>query len=391
MAERLANLGYLAMKQEATKGDIAGVPDKYVPIYDESLISDVKLDEDNPIVGNKAARFQTLLGLRNHQGEISALAEPNTAGYLLDMFLKKGTTTGGADPYTHPFTLDPTTNPKSYTIDISKGNVVFRFLGVEVGEFGIDFDENKMLFKLKTSALKSFIVREIASVAAAVVTFKTNYDQSPTDGLFAGDTVRLLDVSAGTSEDLDVVSVDSGVAVTLDGTPATATTDDLFFIAPATPSFSLATPFSWSRTEFRFGATAAAALTAAQTRLEKGSKWNLQHLFEADEGAQRSGSSDPAALVRGQGDATLEYKKFFDEPEDMNRFLTNQKRACVIRHFSGADHELRITLNNIKLAENPSNLNTSEIVYSESRFLTEYDDSDAQMFDAKVLNAVAAI
>ena len=388
--ERLSNLGYLALSKETTKGTIAAVPNKYIPVYDESLTTNLNLDEDNPIVGNKAVRFQSLLGLRNHQGDITALAEPNTAGYILDMLLTKGTTSGSG-PYTHPFTLDNSSNPNSYTIDISKGNVVFRFLGVEASELSPDFDDNKMIFKLKASALKSFIVREISSVVTATVTLKTNYDTSPTTGLIAGDIVRILDVSAGTTQDFTISSVDSSTAITLDSSPSSITDGDLFYIRPSTPSFSLETPFTWARTEFRFSTTASLALSATQTRLEQGSKWTVIHKFESDEGAPRSGAYDPAALVRTQGDASLDVKRFFDSPEEMNRFLTATKRACVVRHFSETGYELRVTLNNLKISENPTPLNTSEIIYSEPKFIAEYDSSDAQMFDVKVLNNVSSI
>ena len=302
--------------------------------------------------------------------------------------MTKGTTTG-SDPYTHPFTLSNTTNPKSYTIDIAKGGVVSRFTGVEISEITIEFDENKMIFKLKVSALKSYIDREISSIATATVTLKTDYDPAPTTGILAGDIMTIYDESAGTTQDLTVLSVDNGTDITFTTTPTTVADGDLLYITPGTPSFSILPPFTWSRTEFRFGATASAALSAAQTRLEQGSKWVLTHALEDDNGAQRSGSFDPAALVRLQGDVSLEAKKFFDVPEDMNRFLTNQKRACVIRHYSGTGHELRITINNMRMNENPVNTKTSEIIYSESKYVAAYDTSDAQMMDAKIINALA--
>jgi hypothetical protein len=389
MAEKLANLGYLAISKETSKGVPASTPSIYLPIYDENLTTDIALDEDNIIAGNKAMRYQTHLGMRNHQGEISVLAEPTTASYILNMLLTKGSTSGGSDPYTHPFTLDNDSNPKSYTLDIAKGGVVTRFSGVEASELNIEFDENKMIFKIKVSALKSFIDREISAIATATITLKTNYDPAPTAGILADDVMRLYDVSAGTYQDLTVLSVDDDTDITFTTTPSDVSDGDLVYLRPATPSFSTLPPFTWARTEFRFGATASAALSASQTRLEKGSKWILSHAFEADEGSQRSGSFDPATLVRLQGDAGLEAKIFFDIPEDMNRFLTNQKRACVIRHFSGSDHELRITINNLRMSENPTNMKTSEVIYSESKYLSAYDTSDGQMFDVKLLNALS--
>ena len=389
MAEKLANLGYMALSKETTKGTIASVPGIYLPIFDESLLTDVALDDQNLIAGNKVMRFQTNLGMRKHQGDVTVLAEPTTAAYILDMILKKGSTTGGADPYTHPLTLDPDTNPNAYTVDIAKGGVVNRFLGVEASELSHEYDENKMLFKLKVSALKSYIVREIDSTASDTVTLKTDYDPTPTAGLITGDIMRIYDVSAGTSQDLTILTVDNATDVTFTTTPSTVADGDLLYIRTATPSFSILPAFTWARTEFRFGVDASTALSASQLRLEKGSKWLIKHSFEAEEGAQRSGSFDPAVLARVQGDAELEAKVFFDIPEDMNRFLTNQKRACVVRMFSGSDHELRITLNNLRMSENPTPLKTSEIIYSESKYLAAYDTSDGQGFSVTLLNALA--
>ena len=391
MATKLANLGYLALKKQTDK-DVAVVPNVYVPLYSESLNTMANLDADNPIAGNKAAIFQHIQGVRHHMGDVQVLAEPNTAGYLFDMLLKKGSTTDANPLYTHPFTLDPT-DPNAYTLDIAKGGVVFRFIGAEISSIGHEFSDNKMLLNLAVSARKSFIVREIASVSGVggiTITFKTNYDPSPTTGLVVGDIIRILKAD-GTTVDRVIDTVDSIIAVTLTAGTTGVNDGDLFYIRAATPSFSTVTPFLWSRTEFRFGADAAGALTAAHTPLQSGSAWTIEHQFEENEGAKRSGSFDPAELVRTQGDGELSVKVRFDTPEDMNRFLTVQKRACVIRHFSGTSHELRVTLNNLKWSEAPIELNTGEIVYLEGTMKPEYDQSDAQVFDVKVLNAVASI
>ena len=140
------------------------------------------------------------------------------------------------------------------------------------------------------------------------------------------------------------------------------------------------------------GATAAAALAAAQTRAESGSKWVLTHKFENAAGAERSGSFDPAALVRTQGDAELDIKLFFDTLDDFNRFLTVAKRACVIRHYSeGSSYELRITLNNLVASDAPTPLKSGSIVYADFKFKAFYDTSDAQGLDVKVINALATI
>lgn len=384
--EQLSNNGYLAVKKQTTEAAV--IPDTYLSLYDEDLTTKLNLDEDNPIAGNRFARFQNFMGMRSHSGNLTLLADPNTAALAFDMLLTKGTSSAGP-PYTHPFTLADT-SPKSYTIDIQRGGVVCRYIGAQIGEISNSFDKNKMLFKCKVSALKSFIVREVQAVTGAIspwnIELKTDYDPSPTTGLVVGDIMTLIKAN-GTKVNFAVASI-------VDGTHITTTTDvssgvitDLIYIRAATPSYALETPFMWARTEFCFGADAAAALAAAQTRIDEG-KWTISNKFEGDEGAQRSGSFDPAALVRLQGDIQVDLKQFFDTPTDLNRFFANTKRALVIRHFSETGFELRITINNVHALEHELSLKSGEIIYAEPKLVGVYDASDGQAFDVKVISTI---
>lgn len=392
MAEQIAELQYVQAKKEATKGtpvspQTGGV---ILPIFSESLGIDAALDDINPIVGLKAARLSAIKGLRSMQGEISFLGEPNTAGYVFDMLLTKGTTSG-ANPYTHPFTLSPATNPNSYTIDIAKGRVVHRFWGAEMKELGIDFDTNKMLLNGNLTALGSFTVRKIASVAGAILTLATDYSATPTTGLVAGDLLRIF-LANGTVVDTTVTSI-TGTTVTV-GTAGAAATGDLIGIRPTTPTLVLSgNYFTWGQTEFRFGATAAAALSNTHTPVEEGSGWNIIHEMRPDEGVGRSGSIDRISVVRGTGDIEVTTRVFFDTSDDYNRFLETSKRALVIRHFAGAtnQHELRVTVNNMVGGESPVNLEVGGVLGQEITWKSTYDTTDGAMFDVKVLNAVATI
>ncbi len=390
MPTRLANIGYMGMKKEATKGT-AVTPNVFVPLYDETVTTDIQLDSDSPIIGNKAARLQSIQGMRSHGGDVSILAEPNTLGYVADALLNKSSTSG-SDPYTHNFILSNTVDPNSYTVDLLKGQIVHRYIGAEFSELGVSFDKNKMMFKAKMSALKAFTVREISGVASAVVTLKTNYDPVPTDGLVVSDLVRIEDVSAGTYQDFTISSL-TNTTVTLSGSPSGIVSGDLFFLRGATPSFSLLTPFMWSKTQFCFGVDASTALSATQTRVEQGSKWTLFHRFAEDKGSERSGAFDPATLDRTLGDVEIDIKQFFDSAQDANRFLTVTKRALVVRSYAGASnqHECRLTINNFKFKEQPNPMKSGEIIYMDSKLVPEYDTTDAQIFDLKVINGVASI
>lgn len=389
MAEQLANVGYLALKKETVKGTVV-VPNVFVPFYDDSMSVDLQMDEDTPIMGNKMEVYQTFPGMRAHKGSATLLAEPNTAAYLLDMlFTKSGTT--GAGPYTHTFSPSITTNPNSYTIDIQKGQVVDRYFGAEASELSIDFDKNKMMFKMNFSALGSFKVREILSVSTNALTLNTNYDPTPNIGLIATDLVRIIRPSTGaTIIDTTVASL-SGTAVVNVASGAGVQAGDLIYIRAQTPTYTTKTPFLWSRTEFRWADTAANALSATQTRMDDGTNYTLNHNFEDDNGAARSGGFDPAALVRTTADGKVDAKLYFDRPEDLNRFLTNTKRALVVRHFSETGYEFRVTFNNLRATEDKMDTKTKEVIYQELTYRATWDPTDAKGIEVAVIGNIPTI
>ena len=393
MAEQLANLGYAAIKKETTAGT-AVTPNVYVPLYSEDMKTDVKLDEDNPVVGHKFERHQAFLGVRAHAGTVEVLAEPNTAAHWFNMLLWKGTTTGGTDPYTHPFTLVEA-DSQSYTLDIAVGNHVKRFIGVKASSIKPAFNENKMHFEVALSALKSFQTRTIASVSGIgpyTISFDDDYDPSPTTGLVVGDLIQVYDVSEGTYINAIVDTIEDATDITVSEDVSAGAAGDIVSLRPGTPSYSVLTPFLWSRSEFRFADTAANALSATHTPLESGSEWEIMHNFEEDEGSKRSGSFDPAALPRTQGNAALSLKKFFDDPQELNRFLTLGDRALVIRHFSGTGHELRLTFNKVHIAEDGDPvLSTGEIIYQEYTGSPVYKTADSQAIAVTVINALSSI
>jgi len=389
--ERLGSLGYMALIKEVTKGTPL-TPADYVSLYEENLTTDQGLVEQNPAVGTKSKIYSLLQGQRSHKGEFTVMAEPNTAAKIFDMFMKKGVTSG-AGPYTHPFTIDKDTNPNSYTVDLSTGNQVFRYMGVEASQIDPAFQGNEMRLKVKVSALKAFSVREIATVNTTTITLKTDYDAAPNVGLVANDLVRITKADGSSSLDTTVSTVNAdGITVILGTSAASYAAGDFISLRPATAAYTQKTPFQWARTQFCFGADSTAALAGTQTRIEQGSAWSLIHAFESDNGAERSGSYDPAALVRTTADASLKVKKFFDTPNEVNNFLKRNAGAVVIRHFSETGYELRVTISQItmKTGGKPA-IKTGAILYHDMDYDASYDVAETQVFDVKVLNNLATI
>lgn len=393
MAERLGNLGYFGLKKETTPG-VAVTPDDFIPLYDESLSTQLNLIEDNPVAGNRYMKYQVLQGMRSHGGDFTVFAEANTTAKILDMMLKKSSTSG-AGPYTHQFDFSGDSN--SYTVDVSTGNHVFRLIGVKGTDFSPVYKENQIQWKVKASGLKSFYGRELASTPTGsgpyTVVLTTTYDPSPTTGLVVGDLIRFVKASDGTITDATVASIVNGTSITTTTNVTALGSGDFVHIRPATVTFNLRAAFLLALTEYRFGLTASAALSATHTPVEASSTFTISHNFEDDKGARRTGSFDPASLVRTQGDLKLKVKKYFDTPDEAKRFLARAKNALVIRMFSeGQLYECRLTFNNIVLKDGGKPMiQSTNIAYYEMEYSPVYDQSDGQAFDAKVLDALPTI
>lgn len=391
-SEQVSNQGYIALKPEVTEGVVAGTPNLYASLYNETLTTEINANTENSVFGNKFARLNVLPGIRSHTGDFEVLAEPNTSSAFWDMLLTRGSVSGGSDPYTWPFT-GSFTKPRSYTVDLSMGNQVARFIGVQASEISPSVSDNVWHWKVKVSALKSFLGAEIASISDDTVTLKTpvNYP-APATGLVAGDLMAIVKASDGTRQNLTVDTV-TATTVKFTTSPTSVTAGDMLILRPATPSLALLEPFLWSRTEFRFAADAATALTAAHTPLEDGTEFVVSHPFEDDAGAKSSGSFDPSRLVRDKSiDVTFKAKKYFENPNEVRNFNALTSQALVVRMFSGTNHEFRLTLNKLTITKggDKAMINVDTALFYEPEYTPGYSTSDGQAFDVKVINALGS-
>lgn len=398
--ERLANLGYFGIVKQADP-NTPGTPTDFVPLYDESLDTLGNFIDQTPIYGNKNKTYNTVPGQRAHKGDATILAEPNTAAKIASALITKQSTTG-TGPYTHVLGVDPNTNPISLTVDVSLGNVVKRFWGVQLSKLSPAWNKNEMQLKISMSALGSFRSRDIATVSTTTITLtdpKGIYSGAPNKGLVVGDLVRIYKSATGATLDTTIATVNAdGVTVTLAASAAAFAAGDTIQLRPATPNFTLLDSFLWANTQFRFGATAAAALTAVHLPVENGSTWELTHDFNSADGEARSGSFDPIALVRKTADANLKVKKYFDTTEDLQRFQNLTKTACVVRHFAGQPvagvfpYEMRVTFNALVTDGKVSpGIKADEIEYSELDYHIDYSQTDGQSWNVTFLNNVTTL
>lgn len=394
--ELIGQKGYLGLALEAT-ANTAVTPTDWIPYATESMTTDINLDEDTTASGIYAHTYQALQGQRTHTGTIEVLAEPNTAAKLANMLGNVGASTG-AGPYTWPFTFTGATN--SYTLDISIGNQqVKRFTGCMISKLGIKFDKNVMHFVLEFSALRSFQLRTLSGTPTGTgpytIALDTTYDPSPTTGLVVGDLLQVQNHTTNATSNITVASIVDGTHITTTTNVTTFGSGDYLYLRPATPSLSalVATPFLWAKTNFCFGSTAAAALAATATPCEQGSSYEIVHSFNDNKGELRSGSFDPASLVRVPPQPTIKIKKFFASESDLAAWLNITKQALVVRHYAGStnQYEFRVTFNHLKLKAYPIKTEANKVIYVEIEYIAQWDTSDAQQVGITVINNISSL
>ncbi|HVB24127.1 MAG TPA: hypothetical protein VNG51_19470 [Ktedonobacteraceae bacterium] len=391
--EWVGNLGYAMFVTETIPGT-AVLPSVATLLTDETMTTAYNLEQQDVVFGNPAGTYQVLPGLRDHKGDITIVAEPNTAAQVADCLLTRGSVTGSG-PYTWPFTLNGLTAPNSKTLEVSLGGIVKRFVGVQCSKLTMTQSKNQIMLKPSFSALGSFQTGVIASVSGSgpyTIVFDTTYDASPTTKLVAADLIR--GYHAGSAYiDGTIATIVNATTITTAANMSSLVAGDTISLRPQTPSFTLLTPFLWSNTQFCAGATAAAALSATQTRLEQGSTWELDYSFESDSGSQLSGSADPFSLRRTVGGASLNVKRYFDTPDDVIKFNQQSKTAWVVRHFAGStnQYELRVTFNHLKTDDPMPKVKSKGINFSDIKYKSQYDTSDAQMFALTNINGLATI
>lgn len=391
MVETLFNKGYVAGVVEVTPG-VALTPTDYFQAYDVNLHTKRNFGKLAPAAGNLFGTQMVVPGLRDHTGDMTLVFEPNTAEKLFNMILAVAAKTG-TGPYTSVATLGI---PKTYTLDIYDGSgTVQRYFGCQVEKLAVEVSGNEIRIKPTISALGSFQGREIASVSGTgpyVITLKTDYDPAPATGIVTGDLMQWV-AANGTVTNFTVSAVSSTTISTTTNLSA-AVSGDMVALRPQTPSFTMLTPVLWSNTQFCFGATAAAALSAAQTRVEPGSTWEISFPFKDAKGEHRSGAQDPAALLRKPADASLTIKKYWLGVTDVETYNNMAKNACVIRHFvySGTNtYEVRVTFHNITTDDPVPQYKAGEINYSEIKYVPKYDTSDGAAFDVTIINSNATL
>jgi len=394
MTTYLSDSQYLAIKPETTAGT-AVIPTIFVPLVSESVKTIVNHTVDRRLKGNTWKGNTLLRGNRMHEGEIVILGDPTNIGHILNMLMKKGSTTGDTtDGYVHPFTVGA---GDTYTFEISKGAYAQRYFGVYVEEVTIGFVDGQMQLTLSIKAMGQVSVAQlgVALTGAGMTTLilDDNYDNVPNRGLVVGDVITI-----GT-DDVTLTSVNAdGVTLGFSSTSLTHSIGvavNLKQLAVSNPS--LPDPFYLGNVLVGIGATASAATTAAGSRSTATALYDLEIVLKNNLFSENGSSRfDPVQIIAQTPEALITLKQLLSGQEQKTAHLHRTKQAITIiasgkninPDFS-TNELLTIKFNNVKLIESDNALEVGELIRDEQSFEVLYDDGDAQAMDVSLRNLVA--
>lgn len=389
----LADNSYLAIKPESTAG-VAVIPTNFVPLISESIKTIVNHSPDRRMKGIDWKSSDLLRGNRMHEGEVVVLGDPDTLGHFLNMVLLKGSTTGDANGYTHPFTVG---NSDSYTFEIKKGVYVQRYFGVKVDELKLEFSDGQLQITASIKAMGQF---SIGSVGVALtgagmtsLVLDDTYDIAPNRGLVVGDVININ----GTDVTLTSVSSD-GITVGFSSTTITASVGASVYLKPQTASIaSLQDPFYFGNLLVGLGADESAATTAAGSRSTATPIYDLSITLKNNLFAQNGSSRiDPVQIVTRTKEAQIAMKQLFENVAQRQKFYERTKQAIVIKAFGKfiksdftTQELLTLIFNNVKLLENDNAIEVGELIADTQEFEVLYDTGDAQAMEATLVNRSA--
>ncbi len=391
-ATYLADNSYLAIKPEASAGT-AIVPTIFVPLVSENVKTVVNHTADRRMKGIDWKTTGLLRGNRTHEGDIVILGDPDTLGHVMNMVMTKGSTTGDANGYTHPFTVG---TPKTYTFDIKKGNYVQRYFGVSVDQLTMKFVDGQLELTLSIKAMGQCGVFSLGIAASGSVTslsLDDEYDISPNRGLVVGDIIKIGSTS------LTLTSVDAaGLAVGFSSTSVTASIGDLIYLLPQTASLAtLQDPLYFGNLFAGFGVDATAAATAASARSTATALYDLTITIKNNLFAQNgSNRRDPVAILQGTKEAQIALKQLFQTAAQRQKWQDRVKQSLVLNMYGKfiktdftTQELLSITFNSIKLTDDANEIKVGDFIMDDEKFEALYDGGDSAAMTVSLVNRSA--
>ena len=374
----------LGIKVEATAGT-AVKPDTFIPLVSESIKNVFNYSPDRRMKGLNWKSDDLLVGPRKHEGDLVILADPDNLGHFLNMVMTKGTTTGGATGYTHPFTVG---NSKSYTIEIVKGPYAQRYVGVKGDQLKIDFTDEKMQATLSIKAMGQFSTGKLqAALSGSVTSLKLakDTDNAPNYGLVTGDVI-CVQLDSGSYQDITLTSVNAdGETVGFGSLSITAAAGNMIYLKAQTPSYAnLSNPFYQGETLVGIAATSALADTAASAKTTATPIYDFSLVIKTNlYDAPATGSRSPIQLLAQTKEAQLTLSRVLENVGQQVAWTNLVKEALTSISYGATitggstKEQLTVKLHKIKLTNNEEPIEAGSIIFDKQTFEALYDTSDA--------------
>ncbi len=392
----LTDNSYLALKPETTPGT-AVIPDTFVPLVSESIKSDVAFKADRRMKGLSWKSDDLLQGERKHEGDIVVYADADNLGHLLNMTLSKGTTTGNATGYTHPFTVG---EPDSYTIEIQKGPFAIRYFGVKADSLRLEFEDGLLKATASVKARGQFSVATLKEALSGSVTslkLAHNYDDRPNTGLAVGDKITIK-LDSGAYQDITLTSVNvDGETVGFASSSITAAAGNPIYLKAQTPSYTnLSKPLTRGDTLVGIAATSALATTAAGAKSTATPIYDLvidikNNLFDAP----ATGSKDPYQLLTQLRESQITISRLFESEDQRQKWFDMTKQAITMIILGSVitggttKEQLTIKFHKVKLLENNYTAELGSLIQEDQSFEALYDAGDAMALEVSLVNKTA--
>ena len=396
MNSYLGSKSYLAVKPETTSG-VAVIPTNFIPLVSESIKSILNQVPDRRMKGLDWKSDDLLAGDRKHEGDIVVYANGDDLGHFLNMTYLKGTTTGDASGYTHPFTVG---SPDSYTIEIQKGPFSQRYFGVKADQLKLDWVDQKMQITASIKAMGQFSAGTLkVGLSGAVTELKlaSNYDMKPNLGLVTGDTI-CVELNTGLYQDVVLTSVNvDGETVGFSSLSITADAGNKIYLKSQTPSYTgQLKPFMLGDTLIGVGADSATATTNAGAKDTATGMYSFSFTLKNNLlDAPASGSKDPFQLLPQTREAEITTRRVFESEAQHVAWLNMTKQAITMIStgeevaVDGTHESFTIKFHNVKLTNNETPLEVDSLIFDNQTFEVLYDQTDGYAIEITLVNKTA--
>jgi hypothetical protein len=338
-----------------------------------------------------------LPGDRKHEGDIVVYADADNLGHLLNMTLSKGSTTGGASGYTHPFVVG---EPDSYTMEIQKGPFAVRYFGVKADSLRLEFEDGLLKATTTIKARGQFSVATLKETLNGSVTslkLEHNYDDRPNTGLVVGDTITLK-LDSGAYQDIVITSVNTdGETIGFGALSITAAAGNPIYLKAKTPSYTgLSKPLMRGDTLVGIASTSALATTNAGSKATATPIYDLvidikNNLFDAP----ATGSKDPYQLLTQLRESQITISRLFESEDQRQKWFDMTKQAITIITLGSVitggstKEQLTIKFHKVKLLENNYTAELGSLIQEDQSFEALYDAGDAMALEVSLVNKTA--